>query len=67
MKKILVTGGAGFVGSHLCECLLNKGNNVICLDDFSSGAVCMVLASDIYKKEDYIRDYQEFLDFRKQL
>lgn len=36
------------------------------LDDFSSGAVCMVLASDVYKKEDYIRDYQEFLDFRKQ-
>ena len=36
------------------------------LDDFSSGAVCMVLASDVYKKEDYIRDYQEFLDYRKQ-
>ena len=35
------------------------------LDDFSSGAVCMVLASDIYKEEDYIRDYEEFLDFRK--
>ena len=35
------------------------------LDDFSSGAVCMVLASDVYIKEDYIRDYNEFLDFRK--
>lgn len=35
------------------------------LDDFSSGAVCMVLASDVYKKEDYIRDYQEFVEFRK--
>ena len=34
------------------------------LEDFSSGAVCMVLASDVYLKEDYIRDYQEFLDFR---
>ena len=34
------------------------------LDDFSSGAVCMVLASDIYKEEDYIRDYNDFLDFR---
>lgn len=33
------------------------------LNDFSSGAVCMVLASDVYKKEDYIRDYQEFLAF----
>ena len=36
------------------------------LEDFSSGAVCMVLASDKYIAEDYIRDYQEFLDFRKQ-
>lgn len=34
------------------------------LVDFSSGAVCMVLASDVYKKEDYIRDYKEFIDFR---
>lgn len=34
------------------------------LDDFSSGAVCMVLASDVYQKEDYIRDYNEFLKFR---
>lgn len=34
------------------------------LDDFSSGAVCMVLASDIYKQDDYIRDYDEFLKFR---
>ena len=35
------------------------------LEDFSSGAVCMVLASDVYLKEDYIRDYQEFLEYRK--
>ena len=34
------------------------------LDDFSSGAVCMVLASDVYIKEDYIRDYEDFLKFR---
>lgn len=34
------------------------------LVDFSSGAVAMVLASEVYQKEDYIRDYQEFLDFR---
>ena len=37
------------------------------LGDFSSGAVCMVLASDVYMKEDYIRDYEEFLKFRKEL
>lgn len=36
------------------------------LEDFSSGAVCMVLASEVYQKEDYIRDYQEFLEFRKE-
>lgn len=34
------------------------------LDDFSSGAVCLVLASELYDKEDYIRNYQEFLKFR---
>lgn len=34
------------------------------LDNFSSGAVCLVLASEVYQKEDYIRDYQEFLEFR---
>lgn len=34
------------------------------LDDFSSGAVCMVLASEVYQKEDYIRDYNEFIEFR---
>lgn len=36
------------------------------LEDFSSGAVCMVLASDVYHKEDYIRDYDEFLEFRNE-
>ncbi len=36
-KKILVTGGAGFLGSHLCERLLNEGNEVICVDNFFTG------------------------------
>ena len=34
------------------------------LDDFSSGAVCMVLASDVYSEEDYIRTYNQFLEFK---
>jgi len=37
LKKILVTGGAGFVGSHLCKKLLDEGNEVICLDNFYTG------------------------------
>ncbi|KGL64369.1 SDR family oxidoreductase [Polaribacter sp. Hel1_85] len=36
-KKILVTGGAGFIGANLCEVLLHKKNTVICLDNFSTG------------------------------
>jgi UDP-N-acetylglucosamine 4-epimerase len=36
-KKILVTGGAGFIGSNLCEALLEKKNTVVCLDNFSTG------------------------------
>src|SRR5690606_25773647 len=34
---ILVTGGAGFIGSNLCETLLNNGNEVTCLDNFATG------------------------------
>jgi len=37
-KRILVTGGAGFIGSHLCERLLADGNEVICLDNYFSGS-----------------------------
>jgi UDP-glucuronate decarboxylase len=36
-KKILITGGAGFLGSHLCERLLNEGHEVICLDNYFTG------------------------------
>jgi UDP-glucuronate decarboxylase len=38
MKRILVTGGSGFIGSHLCERLLNEGNEVLCLDNFFTGS-----------------------------
>ena len=37
MSKILITGGAGFIGSNLCEFFVNKGHEVICLDNFSTG------------------------------
>lgn len=38
MKRILVTGGAGFLGSHLCERLLQEGHDIICLDNFFTGS-----------------------------
>lgn len=39
MSKILVTGGAGFIGSNLCEALIDRGDEVICLDNFSTGKI----------------------------
>jgi UDP-glucuronate decarboxylase len=36
-KKVLITGGGGFIGSHLCERLLNEGNEVLCVDNFFTG------------------------------
>jgi len=38
MRRVLVTGGAGFLGSHLCERLLSEGNDVVCIDNFFSGS-----------------------------
>ena len=36
-KRILITGGAGFIGSHLCKRLLDEGNEVLCLDNYFTG------------------------------
>lgn len=38
MKKILVTGGAGFLGSHLCERLVNQGHHILCVDNYFTGS-----------------------------
>lgn len=38
MKKILITGGAGFIGSHLCKRLLDEGNDLICVDNYFTGS-----------------------------
>ena len=50
--RILVTGGAGFIGSHLCEQLLNEGHEVTCLDNFLTGSLDNIkhLENLIYKK-----------------
>ncbi|THD67655.1 SDR family oxidoreductase [Robertkochia marina] len=43
MKRVLVTGGAGFIGSHLCQRLLEEGNEVICLDNYFTGSKSNIL------------------------
>src|SRR5512137_2612283 len=43
MKKMLITGGAGFIGSHLSEALLKQGHEVVCLDDLSTGTLENIL------------------------
>jgi UDP-N-acetylglucosamine/UDP-N-acetylgalactosamine 4-epimerase len=65
-KKILITGGAGFIGSNLCEELLRLGNKVVCLDNFATGkrkniekllkdTNFMLLEGDIRKLEDCLK------------
>ena len=51
MLKTLVTGGAGFLGSHLCEYLLNKGHQVICMDNLLTGTIANIehLQSEDFK------------------
>jgi len=44
MKRILVTGGAGFIGSHLCRRLLEEGNEVVCVDNFFTGSKRNILS-----------------------
>lgn len=43
-KRVLVTGGAGFLGSHLCEKLLNQGHEVLCLDNFFTGQKANIIS-----------------------
>ena|SRR3989344_6214023 len=54
-KKILVTGGAGFIGSHLCERLLEEKNDVICLDNFYTGTKDNILDLMGNKKFELLR------------
>jgi nucleoside-diphosphate-sugar epimerase len=38
MNRVLITGGAGFLGPHLCDCLLRDGHDVLCVDNFFTGS-----------------------------
>lgn len=55
MKRILVTGGAGFIGSHLCKKLVVEGNDVICLDNFFTGSKDNIWNLMDYKNFELIR------------
>ncbi len=62
MKRILVTGGAGFIGSHLCKRLLEEGNDVICLDNFFTGSkdnIRKLLSNDHFEliRHDITKEY----------
>lgn len=66
-KKVLVTGGAGFIGSHLCKKLLEQGNYVYCLDNFCTGAKSNIeelLNNDRFKliEQDITEEYIEKVD-----
>jgi len=56
MKSILVTGGAGFIGSHLCKRLVKEGNRVICLDNYFTGSELFV--HDLLKYPGFPIHYQ---------
>ena len=67
MKRILVTGGAGFVGSHLCKRLLEEGNEVICLDNYFTGNknnILELLANPFFElvRHDIIHPYHAEVD-----
>ena len=51
MKRILVTGGAGFIGSHLCRRLLDAGNKVICIDNMFTGTYDNI--GELYSNPDF--------------
>ena len=60
METILVTGGAGFIGSHLCERLVNEGHQVVCLDNFDEYYLQEVKLSNIFD----LRDKPNFIMIR---
>ena len=64
MKRILVTGGAGFIGSHLCKRLVEEGNEVICLDNYFTGSKKNVKNLLDYDNFELIRKLIRFIIWR---
>lgn len=67
MKRILVTGGAGFIGSHLCTRLVQEGNDVICLDNFFTGSkrnIIHLVGNPLFEiiRQDVIQPYYAEVD-----
>lgn len=71
-KNVLVLGGAGFIGSHLCEALVKNGDNVICVDDFTSSDVENIRSLLEYPNFEFVRhditeeiEYADLPDLKK--
>ena len=58
-KRVLVTGGAGFLGSHLCSNLLDKGYDVLCLDNFYTGTKDYILTLLDMEIEEILFSFKE--------
>lgn len=66
--RALITGGAGFLGSHLCEFLLNRGDTVVCVDDLSTGRISNISAFASHPRFTFLRtDVSNSLRLRGQL
>ena len=53
-KNILITGGAGFIGSHLCKFLINSGNNIICLDNLFTGSINNIIELENHTNFEFV-------------
>ena len=64
MAKYLITGGAGFIGSHLCESFLKQGHEVICMDNYSTGAQENIASFAAHPKFTFVNhNVTNFIDF----
>ena len=66
-KRYLVTGGAGFIGSHLCEKLLNSGHDVLCMDNFYNGSLNNIRGLFNHEKFHFVEDSVLNLESLKEL